>query len=222
MTRWKMSLVSVMMATGIGATACEQTRELDAEAMSRELLAASGGGEEQTPLPPDEAFKACEGLAESANCTVQLESRSIEGTCRKGPEGQGELACAPNLPPPGGPGRPHGPPPKEAFAACETLAEGVNCTVQLESRSIEGTCRKGPEGQGELACAPNLPPPGGPGRPHGPPPKAIKACEGLAESANCTVQIESRSIEGTCRKGPEGQGELACAPNHPPFGPSPR
>lgn len=55
-----------------------------------------------------------------------------------------------------------------------------------------------------------------------PPPEAFAACEGLEEGAACTVLTpnEEAEIEGTCRRGPDGKGELACAPIHP--GPPPR
>ena len=221
MARWKIPLVGMMMATGIVATACEQTVESDPAVSSNESLSTDEAAERRAPPPPKAAFDACEGLTESASCTVQLGDHAIEGTCRKGPDRQSELACVPNHPPPGGrPGRPHAPP-KEAFGACQSLAESANCTVLLGDHAIEGTCRKGPDGRSEFACVPNHPPPGGPpGRPHGPPPKeAFDACQSLAESANCTVQLGDHAIEGTCRKGPDGQSKLACAPNHPPMPP---
>jgi hypothetical protein len=54
-------------------------------------------------------------------------------------------------------------PPKQALDACKSLAEGASCTVTLPERAIDGTCRKGPDGEGQLACAPAQLPLGGRG-----------------------------------------------------------
>ncbi|MCC6525016.1 MAG: hypothetical protein IT373_20345 [Polyangiaceae bacterium] len=59
------------------------------------------------------------------------------------------------------------------------------------------------------------PGPGGPG-PMGPPPEALAACKDLAADAACKVVLPERSIEGTCRKGPDADKPLACAPAHMP------
>lgn len=49
--------------------------------------------------PPAEAFTACEGKAEGADCQVQLHDRTINGTCVA--PSQDELFCMPNdMPPP--------------------------------------------------------------------------------------------------------------------------
>lgn len=116
-------------------------------------------------------------------------------------------------------GHPHGPP-QEAFDACSGLAANDACTVSLGEHTLQGTCRSGPD-DGSLACAPKGPPPGGPGGPHGgrpphgPPPEAVAACSGLADSAACSVTFGSRTLQGVCRSGPNG-GSLACMPARPP------
>jgi len=50
-------------------------------------------------------------------------------------------------------------PPKEAFAACAESSEGDTCSVVLGDRTIDGDCRRGPNGEGQLACAPHHPEP---------------------------------------------------------------
>ena len=170
--------------------------------------------------PPPEAFDACKSLAENAACTVKFGDKSVTGTCSKGPGDNTTLACKPaNMGPP--PGRGHRGPPQEAFDACKSLAVDAACTVKFGDRSVTGTCSKGPGDNTTLACKPaNMGPP--PGRGHrGPPPQAIDACKSLAESAACVVTFGDRSINGTCRKGPDGSGLLACAPANMPPPPPP-
>ncbi len=61
---------------------------------------------------------------------------------------------------------------------------------------------------------------GGKGRPQGPPPEAIAACEG--KSSGDSVEFTGRrgdSIEATCQ---EVEGQLAAVPNNPPKGGGPR
>jgi len=53
-------------------------------------------------------------------------------------------------------------PPQEAFDACKSLSEGAACSVTFQDRTMNGTCRKGPRGESELACVPERAP--------GPPP----------------------------------------------------
>jgi hypothetical protein len=62
--------------------------------------------------------------------------------------------------------RADGPPPlpPEAYAACESKADGEACTVQLHDREIHGTCAPDREGK-RLFCRPNDMPPPPPGRP---------------------------------------------------------
>lgn len=56
--------------------------------------------------------------------------------------------------------------------------------------------------------------------PHEPPREAFDACKSLSEGAACSVSFNGRTMTGTCRKGPRGESELACVPEHPP-GPPP-
>ncbi len=56
-----------------------------------------GSGSERRPfrMPPQEAIAACAKLSLDAPCTFTFDGRNHEGTCRRGPEGQGPIACAP-------------------------------------------------------------------------------------------------------------------------------
>jgi hypothetical protein len=76
-------------------------------------LAARAGdepGEGPPPfrMPPQEAIAACASLALDAACTFTFDGRPHEGTCRRGPGGEGPIACAPDRRP-GGPGGERGP-----------------------------------------------------------------------------------------------------------------
>lgn len=104
----------------------------------------------------------------------------------------------------GGP-PPPGKPPQEAIDACASHAEGDTCSVTFHDRTMEGTCRKGPNGEGTLACAPKGPPPG-------PPPAAVQACTSLAKGDACKVTFGDRTLDGTCVTGPNGNEPLACLP----------
>jgi len=113
------------------------------------LAAQSGGPPSGPPRPPQEAIDACSNRAEGDACSVTFGDRTIEGTCRRGPNGDGPLACAPKGPPPG--------PPPEAVQACANLAKGDACKVTLGDRTLEGTCVSGPSGKEPLACMPARP-----------------------------------------------------------------
>lgn len=105
--------------------------------------------------------------------------------------------------PPPGPMRP----PQEAIEACANRAEGDACSVTFGDRTMDGTCRKGPNGDGSLACAPKAPP--------GPPPEAIRACANLSKGDACKVTLGDRTLDGTCVTGPHGDEPLACMPAPP-------
>jgi hypothetical protein len=49
-----------------------------------------------------------------------------------------------------------------------------------------------------------------------PPPEAIAACAPLSLDASCRFTFDGRAHQGTCRRGPEGQGPIACAPDRGP------
>ncbi|HEX7453854.1 MAG TPA: hypothetical protein VF294_16290 [Polyangiaceae bacterium] len=59
-----------------------------------------------------------------------------------------------------------------------------------------------------------------PPAPHKPPHAAFDACKSLSEGDTCSVSFNGHTMNGTCRKGPNGEAELACVPSHPP-GPPP-
>lgn len=50
------------------------------------------------------------------------------------------------------------PPPPEAYASCQSKAQGDSCSVQFGDRTIEGTCMPDPA-DGKLFCRPSGPPP---------------------------------------------------------------
>ena len=110
----------------------------------------------------------------------------------------------------------HRGPPQEALAACTGLSEGAACAFTHDTHNISGTCRTGPNG-GAVACAP-AGGPGGMGH-RGPPPEALAACSGKAESDACSVTLRGQAMTGTCRKGPGGEA-VACMPAG--MGPPPR
>lgn len=161
--------------------------------------------------PPAEALAACNGLAAGAACGFTHHGKNLTGTCRTGPNGEA-AACAPEGMGPGGPGGHHGPPP-EAVAACNGQSAGATCSVTFDGRTMTGTCRTGPDGQGSLACAPQGGP-GGPGGHHGPPPEALAACSGQSAGASCSVNLHGQATTGTCVAGPNGEA-LACMPPRP-------
>lgn len=55
---------------------------------------------------------------------------------------------------PGERGGKRGGPPQEAFDACVSKVEGDVCTFSGQRGDEEGTCKSPPQGEGELACAP--------------------------------------------------------------------
>jgi hypothetical protein len=97
-------------------------------------------------------------------------------------------------------------PPQEAIDACKDKADNDSCTFTGRNQDqLEGTCHKGPDGQGELACHPK------------PPKEALDACQGKAERDACSFTGRNQeNVQGTCMKGPKGEGELACRPEHMP------
>ena len=72
------------------------------------------------------------------------------------------------------------------------------------------------------ATAPSVPAEEGdpPPAPRKPPQAAFDACKSLSEGDTCRVSFNGQTMNGTCRKGPNGETELACVPSHPP-GPPP-
>ncbi|HEY2733272.1 MAG TPA: hypothetical protein VGI70_04770 [Polyangiales bacterium] len=101
-------------------------------------------------------------------------------------------------------------PPQAAFDACAKLTSGAACSVTFDDgHSVEGTCRGGPDGSSELACAPKH------GH-HGPPKEAIDACKDLTAGDACNITFDDESIAGTCHDSPDGNGPMACMPSAPP------
>jgi hypothetical protein len=157
--------------------------------------------------PPPEAFTACEGKAAWDVCSVQMHERVMAGSC-DAPPGETRLVCHP------ADMRPHGPPPPEAFTACEGKAARDVCSVQLHEHVLAGSC-DAPPGETRLACHPADMHPHGP-----PPPEAFTACEGKAARDVCSVQLHEHVLAGSCDT-PPGESRLACHPNDMPPPPPP-
>jgi hypothetical protein len=145
--------------------------------------------------PPQVAVDACASLKAGDNCSFTIDGRTVDGTCRSGPDG-GAVACAPKDSPMGPPHR-HGPP-QAALAACAQLKTGDSCSFAVEGRTLEGVCRAGPDG-GAVACAPK------------PPAEAVSACASAKSGGACSFSMNGRALDGVCRAGPDGVS-LACAP----------
>ncbi|WP_437683554.1 CotH kinase family protein [Sorangium sp. So ce131] len=96
-------------------------------------------------------------------------------------------------------------PPQEWVDACNGLAAGDDCTVDLFGSPAEGTCGELPGG---LTCQPRPPDPGE----FEPPQDWIDACNDLAASDPCTVDLFGTETQGTCT---EQEAGLACMPNGP-------
>jgi len=127
----------------------------------------------------------------------------------------------------GGQGRPGGPPPQEAFDACEEQEENASCSVDTQQGTMSGICRSR---QGQLVCAPSQHGEGKDAdqdnqsyktddaqehRQNGkgtPPPEAQDACKSSDEDESCSFSgRNSKDIKGTCQL---IQNQLACAPDH--------
>lgn len=207
-------LSTLLMAASL--CACEQSGGTGETSQTSSNITTSDDQKPEPPKPPQEAFDACKSIAEGATCKVAIGDKSVDGTCRKGPDGNGELACVPEPPPP----PEHRGAPPEAVDACKSLAENSSCAVKFGDKTVDGTCRKGPGDDATLACAPaRMPPPPPPGHHKGPPQEAIDACKSLAENAACTVKFVDKSVAGTCAKGPGDNATLACKPAN--MGPPP-
>lgn len=54
------------------------------------------------------------------------------------------------------------------------------------------------------------------GQRRGPPPEAIEVCADQAEGAACAFSGRRGDVSGSCVAPPQGEGELACAPEGGP------
>lgn len=138
--------------------------EAKPEAEGAQAAPAEPGGDHEHRSPPPQAFDACKEKQAGDPCNVQMGENEIAGKCDPAPPGavQGGLACRPE-----GEARRHrGPPPEIVFAVCNGKAAGDPCTVEHDSRTVNGACmmprREG--GGDRLLCAPAHPHRGGGGR----------------------------------------------------------
>ncbi len=108
---------------------------------------------------------------------------------------------------------------RTAFALTALCGLAVNACSSA-SAAEPGSTRS----QNALATSsmgsPSLPAADAPPPPHKPPQAAFDACKNASEGAACSVAFHGHTMNGTCKKGPNGESELACAPDHPP-GPPP-
>jgi len=90
------------------------------------------------------------------------------------------------------------------FTAFILIALSSIATAQMNNQP-GGNGQGGVQGMGS----------GGGERPHGPPPQAIAACNGLVSGAACTFQgRENKTLSGTCFAPPGNNHPLACRPEH--------
>ncbi|MBX3192413.1 MAG: hypothetical protein KF819_35810 [Labilithrix sp.] len=170
MTSFRWSFVSCLAVASIACTeAAQPASSSEAQAATQALAAEGGAARPHGPRhgPPPIAFEACASKAAGDACTVALPDKTVAGTCASPPAGapDARVFCLPNdMPPPGhGPppgGRPPGPPPAEAFTACDGKTAGATCAVTLGDHTLNGSCLAPPPDSGEtrLACAPPHPP----------------------------------------------------------------
>lgn len=88
--------------------------------------------------PPQEAYDACNDLAQDDACTVDFGEHHITGKCMPDRE-DGSLFCRPD----------HMRPPKAAMDACQDKTAGDSCSVHDKA----GSCVTLPDDK--LACRPN-------------------------------------------------------------------
>lgn len=168
------------------------------------------------------ALGACQQTPGSSSSAQALESSERRAAAPS------ETSDEDDQSPPPPPCHHHGPPP-ETITACADLAADAACSVTLPGpdgdHTIDGTCRELPpppdseDADGVIACVPtDMPPPHRHG--HEPPEEAFTACADLAESADCSVTLGDRAIEGTCRQAHDSEA-LLCVPAHPPSPPPP-
>jgi hypothetical protein len=104
--------------------------------------------------------------------------------------------------------------------------------AEIEERRRHPPRPDAPAGPGGRALPPGAPPAAGegppppdgrdgPGRPP-PPPEAVEACTHLDLDQLCRFTHDGREHEGSCRRGPDGQGPLSCAPDRHGQPPPPR
>ncbi len=102
----------------------------------------------------------------------------------------------------------HMQPPAEAYTACSGKSAGDTVSMtRRDGQTVSATCR---ELDGKLAAMPEHPGKDDHQRPMGPPPEAVKACDG--KSAGDSVSFTTRggqTLSGTCR---EMNGSLAAMP----------
>ena len=111
--------------------------EAKPEAEGAQAAPAEPGGDHMHHMPPPQAFDACKEKQAGDACNVQLGENEIAGKCDPAPPGavQGGLACRPD----GEARRHHGPPPEIVFAACNGKTAGDPCSVEHESRTVNGS-----------------------------------------------------------------------------------
>ncbi len=141
MTR-KLRLTLSYLPLALGIWACTVASAADGQSSSKSALATSTATAPPVPVddappppphkPPQEAFDACKSLSEGDACSVSFNGHTMNGTCRKGPNGEPELACAPAHPP--------GPPPSHESAPDSSTITGTALEHQLDQleREVRG------------------------------------------------------------------------------------
>lgn len=92
-------LVLAVLSMAAACLAVQAVQAQEASGDTTQVLPRAAGM--MPPMPPPEAFKACEGIAANTACSVTFGERTVAGTCLA-PPGL-KLACVPNdMPPPPG------------------------------------------------------------------------------------------------------------------------
>src|ERR1700733_7626280 len=131
-------LVAVAGATYACGSGQEAPPNTGAQAQADNAAPAAAGSDgHHHHLPPPAAFDACKDKAVGADCTVMIHDDEINGKCENPPPGssQNAPACRPERQHK----KPHGPPPEAVFAACDGKTSGDACTVQFESKAVNGS-----------------------------------------------------------------------------------
>lgn len=94
------------------------------------------------------------------------------------------------------------------MAALVLIALSSIATAQMQNQPGGNNAQGGSQGGHGMGQ-------GGAEHPHGPPPQAIAACNGLASGATCSFQgRENKTVSGTCFAPPGNNHPLACRPEH--------
>lgn len=96
-------------------------------------------------------------------------------------------------------------------ALCGLVAYGWSSAASADSTTSQASALANTASGSAPSQPVDAPPP-----PHKPPQAAFDACKDASEGAACSVSFHGHTMNGTCKKGPNGETDLACVPEHPP------